>query len=448
MQANLDSLTQQLLDAAKSAGADSADALAVAGTSLSIDVLKGALEHAERSEGVDIGLRVMIGHRQANVSASDTSADTITEMAQRAVAMAREAPEDPTIGLADPSQYARGWDVAKLELADPSEEPAPEALEEDARIAEQAALGVEGVSQVQATSAGYGRTDIYLATSNGFGGGYGRTTRAVSLAAISGTSAEMEREFNGESRIFQSDLPSAEEIGRIAGERAAARKGAKQPPTGTYPVLFDERVSASIIGHLLGAINGSSIVRGSSFLRDKMGQQVLPEHLSIIEDPLRVRATGSRPFDGEGLATQRRALVENGVLNGWVLDLATARKLGMESTGNAGRGTGAPPSPGVSNMYLTPGDKTHADLMSDMGTGLLVTGLIGSTVNPNTGDYSRGASGFWVENGEIAYPVNECTIASNLIDMLLRIIPANDAEPHKSRQVPSLLIEGMTLAGG
>lgn len=447
MKAKLDSLTQQLLDAARKAGADNADALAVAGTSLSIDVLKGALEHAERSEGVDIGLRVMVGHRQANVSASDTSADTIEEMAQRAVAMAREAPEDPTIGLADPSQYARDWDLAALELADPSDEPAPDALEEDARVAEQAALGVEGVSQVQATSAGYGRTDIYLATSNGFAGGYGRTTRAVSLAAISGTGAEMEREFNGESRIFQTDLPSAEEIGRIAGERAAARKGAKQPPTGTYPVLFDERVSASIIGHLLGAINGASIVRGSSFLRDRMGQQVLPAHLSIIEDPLRVRATGSRPFDGEGLPTGCRALVENGVLNGWVLDLATARKLGLESTANAGRGTGAPPSPGVSNMFLTPGDKTHADLMSDMGTGLLVTGLIGSTVNPNTGDYSRGASGFWVENGEIAYPVNECTIASNLIDMLLRIIPANDAEPHKSRQVPSLLIEGMTLAG-
>ena len=447
MKAKLDSLTQQLLDAARKAGADNADALAVAGTSLSIDVLKGALEHAERSEGVDIGLRVMVGHRQANVSASDTSADTIEEMAQRAVAMAREAPEDPTIGLADPSQYARDWDLAALELADPSDEPAPDALEEDARVAEQAALGVEGVSQVQATSAGYGRTDIYLATSNGFAGGYGRTTRAVSLAAISGTGAEMEREFNGESRIFQTDLPSAEEIGRIAGERAAARKGAKQPPTGTYPVLFDERVSASIIGHLLGAINGTSIVRGSSFLRDRMSQQVLPAHLSIIEDPLRVRATGSRPFDGEGLPTGRRALVENGVLNGWVLDLATARKLGLESTANAGRGTGAPPSPGVSNMYLTPGEKTHADLMSDMGTGLLVTGLIGSTVNPNTGDYSRGASGFWVENGEIAYPVNECTIAGNLIDMLLRIIPANDAEPHKSRQVPSLLIEGMTLAG-
>jgi PmbA protein len=447
MTASLDTLAQQLLDAAKAAGAEAADALALSGTSLSIDVLKGRLEHAERSEGVDIGLRVMVGQRQANVSASDTSADTIAEMARRAVAMAREAPQDPTIGLADPSQFARDWDVAAMELADPSAEPAPEALEDDARTAEEAALAVEGVSQVQATSAGYGRTDIFLATSNGFAGGYGRTTRAVSLAAISGTGAEMEREFNGESRIFQSDLPSAAEIGRIAGERAAERRGSRQPHTGRYPVIFDERVSASIIGHLLTAINGSSIVRGSSFLRDRMGEVVLPEHLSLIEDPKRVRATGSRPFDGEGLPTGRRALVENGVLQGWVLDLATARKLGMESTANAARGTGGPPSPSVSNIALTQGDKSREELMAEIGTGLLVTGLIGATVNPNTGDYSRGASGFWIENGEIAYPVNECTIAGNLIDMLKRIVPANDAEAHKSRQVPSLLIEGLTLAG-
>jgi PmbA protein len=447
MKASLSDLTQQLLDAARQAGADSADAMAVSGTSLSIDVLKGTLEQAERSEGVDIGLRVMIGHRQANVSASDISADTIAEMAARAVAMAREAPEDPTIGLADPSQYATDWDIAALEIADDSPEPDPQALEEDARAAEAAALAVDGVSQVQGTSAGYGRTDIHLAMSNGFSGGYGRTTRAISLAAISGTGAEMERDFNGESRIFQADLPSAEEIGRIAGERAAARRGARQPHTGSYPVIFDERVSASIIGHLLSAINGSSIVRGSSFLRDKMGEQVLPAALSLIEDPHRVRATGSRPFDAEGLPTQDRALVENGILNGWILDLATARKLGLESTGNAGRGTGAPPSPGASNIRLTPGDKSREELMAEIGTGLLVTGLIGSTINPNTGDYSRGAFGFWIENGEIAYPVNECTVAGNLLDMLMRITPANDAELHKSRQVPSLLVEGMTLAG-
>ena len=447
MQASLDTLTQQLLDAAKRAGADRADAMAVQGTSLSIDVLKGALEHAERSEGIDIGLRVMVGDRQANVSASDVSEATIAQMAERAVAMAREAPEDATIRQADPAQLARDWDFAALEIMDPSAEPDPAALEADAIRAEAAALAVEGVTQVQSTSAGYGRTEIHMAFSNGFSGGYARTTRAISLAAISGAGPTMEREFNGESRIWQSDLPSAEEIGRIAGERAAARQGVRQPPTGRYPVIFDERVSASIIGHLLSAINGSSIVRGSSFLRDKLGQIVLPEHLSIVEDPHRPRATASRPFDGEGLPTQKRAWVENGVLTGWVTDLSTAAKLGLESTANAGRGTGSPPGPGVSNVTLTPGDVSPEQMMRDIGTGLLITGLIGSTVNMNTGDYSRGASGFWIENGEIAYPVNECTVAGDLNDMLKRIIPANDAEDHKSRRVPSLLIEGLTLAG-
>ncbi|GGD19976.1 TldD/PmbA family protein [Sinisalibacter lacisalsi] len=444
---SLERLTQHLLDAAKKAGADAADAIAVSGTSLSIDVLKGKLEHAERSEGVDIGLRVLIGRRQASVSASDTSAATIATMAERAVAMAREAPEDPTAGLADPSQLARDWDVAALQLEDPSPEPAPAELEDHARRAEAAALAVTGVSQVQSTSAGYGRRQIHLAASNGFSGGYGRTDRALSLAAISGTGPDMERDYNGESRLFQADLPSPEKIGRIAGERAAARAGAKKPPSGSFPVLFDERVSASLIGHLLVAINGSSIVRGSSFLRDRLGKQVLPEALSLIEDPHRPRISGSRPFDGEGLPTSRRAIVENGILTGWTLDLATARKLGMESTANAARGTSAPPSPSVSNVALTQGTASRDDLLRDMGTGLLVTSLIGSTVNPNTGDYSRGASGFWVENGVITYPVNECTIAGNLIDMLLKLIPANDAEPHKSRMVPSLLVEGLTLAG-
>jgi len=443
----LESLTQQLLDAAKKAGADAADAIAVSGTSLSIDVLNGKLEHAERSEGIDIGLRVLIGQRQANVSASDTSADTIVTMAERAVAMAREAPDDPTAGLADPSQLASGWDLAALELEDPTQEPAPAALEDDACRAEAAALAVDGVSQVQSTSAGYGRREIHLAATNGFSGGYGRTDRAISLAAISGTGAEMERDYNGESRMFQADLPSAEEIGRIAGERAAARAGAKKPPTGSFPVLFDERVSASLMGHLIMAVNGSSIVRGSSFLRDHLGKQVLPEGLWLIEDPHRPRISGSRPFDGEGLPTARRAIIEDGVLTGWTLDLATARKLGLESTGNAARGTSAPPSPSVSNATLTQGVQSREDLLRDMGTGLLVTSLIGSTVNPNTGDYSRGAGGFWVENGEIAYPVNECTIAGNLIDMFMRLIPANDAQAHRSRMVPSLLVEGLTLAG-
>ncbi|RME16780.1 MAG: TldD/PmbA family protein [Alphaproteobacteria bacterium] len=447
MQVSLDSLAGQMLEAARAAGADSADAIAVSGTSISIDVLHGKLEHAERSEGVEIGLRVLIGQRQACVSASDTSAETIAAMAEHAVAMAREAPEDPYIGLADPDQLAQSWDLGALELEDPSPEPAPAELEDHARRAEAAALAVAGVSQVQSTSAGYGRQQIHLAASNGFSGGYARTSRALSLAAISGTGAGMERDFNAESRVFQADLPSPEEIGRIAGERAVARAGASQPPTGTFPVLFDERVAASLIGHLLMAVNGSAIVRGSSFLRDHLGKPVLPEGLSLIEEPHRARISGSRPFDAEGLPTRRRAIVENGILKGWTLDLATARKLGMESTANATRGTSAPPSPATGNVTLTEGKRSREELMRDMGTGLLVTSLIGSTINPNTGDYSRGAAGFWVENGEIVRPVNECTIAGNLIDMLARIIPANDARPHCSHRVPSLLVEGMVLAG-
>lgn len=447
MPENLQSLTDRLLSAAKRAGADTADALAVHGTSLSIDVLKGKLEHAERSEGVDIGLRVLIGKRQAVVSASDTSEETIETMAERAVAMAREAPEDATVGLADPDQFARDWDVEALQLSDPSPEPEPSALEADAQLAEAAALAVPGVSQVQGTSAGYGRQAIHFATSNGFSGGYGRTNRALSLAAISGTGADMERDFNGESRTFQADLPGSEEIGRIAGERAASRAGARKPPTGAFPVVFDERVSTSLIGHLLMAVNGSSIVRGASFLRDKLGEVILPENLSLIEDPHRARISGSRPFDGEGLPTARRVIIENGVLTGWTLDLATGRKLDMPSTASAARGTSSPPSPTVSNVALTQGTKSRDDLLRDIGTGLLVTALIGSTVNPNTGDYSRGAAGFWIENGEIAFPVNECTVAGNLIDMFRTLIPANDAEAHKSRMVPSLLVEGLTLAG-
>lgn len=447
MSESLRVLCDDLLAAAKRAGADAADTIALAGTSVSIDVRAGALEQAERSEGADIGLRVFVGQRQANVSASDTRPETLAEMAERAVAMAREAPADPYAGLADPEQLVRDPDIAALELADPAPEPAPETLRDDALTAEAAAMAVNGVTQVQGAHAGYGRTDVWLAATNGFSNGYTRTQRSLSAVAIAGTGTGMERDHDGDSRIFQDDLRSAEEIGRIAGERAVAALGARKPPTGRYPVMYDERISASLIGHLLSASNGASIARGASWLRDALGQQVLPAHLSLIEDPHRPRATASRPFDAEGLPTRRRAIVENGVLTGWTLDLATGRKLGMPSTGNAARGTSSPPSPSTWNVALTQGDRTHEDLLRDMGTGLLVTSMIGSTINPNTGDYSRGASGFWVENGEIAYPVNECTVAGNLRDMLMSIVPGNDARPWLSRVVPSLLVEGMTLAG-
>lgn len=448
MSNTLENLGQQLLDAARAAGAEAADAMVVEGTSLSIDVLHGKLEHAERAEGIDLGLRVMIGQRQANVSASDHAPETIVTMAERAVAMAREAPEDATIGLADATDLASGWDLEALELADPAAEPAPAELEEDARCAEAAALDVAGVAQVQAASAGYGRNRLHLAASNGFAGGYGRTSRSISAVAISGTGANMERDYMGEGRTFQADLPAPDWIGREAGLRAVARSGAKQPPTGTYPVVFDERISASLIGHLLAAINGATIVRGGSWLRDALGEKVLPEALSLTEQPHRARIAGSRPFDGEGLATRDRLIIDNGVLTGWVLDLATGRKLGMKSTANAARGTSSPPTPSVSNVTLTQGNMSREQLLSGMGTGLLVTSMIGSTINPTTGEYSRGAAGFWVENGELTYPVNECTIAGNLRDMLGRIEPANDAQDHHSRRIPSLLIEGMVLAGG
>lgn len=440
-------LCQALLKAAKDAGADTADAMLVRGTSVSVDVRAGALEQAERSEASDVGLRVFLGKRSAIVSSGDTRPATLTAMAERAVAMAREAPEDPYAGLADPDQIATSWNTGELELVDPADEPAPEELQHDALTAETAAMAVKGVSQVQSANASYGQNEVFLAASNGFAGGYGRTSRSNSCVAIAGTGTGMERDYDGDSRSFQCDLRTPEEIGATAGQRTVERLGARKPATGTYSVLFDERISSSLIGHLLAAANGASVARGSSWLKDSLGKPVLPDHLSLVEDPHRPRVGGSRPFDAEGLPTEKRTIVENGVLTGWTLDLSSARKLGLATTGNAARGVSGPPSPSIWNVALTEGHASRADLLRDMGSGLLVTSMIGSTINPNTGDYSRGASGFWIENGEIAYPVNECTIAGNLHDMLRRIIPANDARHYLSRVVPSLMIEGMTLAG-
>lgn len=443
----LENLTQKLLDAAKRAGADAADAMAVQGTSQSIEVRGGVLEQAERAEGIDIGLRVFLGQRSASVSASDMKDSTIAEMANRAVAMAGEAPEDPYCGLADPDQIGVELDISSLELSDPTPEPSPAALQEDAARAEAAAFENPNVSQVESASAGYSARTVHLAATNGFSGGYHRTDRGLSCVAICGTGTEMERDYDGDSRIFQSDLRGPEDIGARAAVRAVERVGARKPPTGTYPVLFDERISTSLIGHLLVAANGSSIARGASWLRDAMGAQILPEGLTLHENPHRPRATGSRPFDAEGLPTRARDIVADGVLTGWTLDLATARKLGMTSTANAARGTSAAPSPSTWNVHLTQSTQSRDALIKDMGTGLLVTSMIGSTINPNTGDYSRGAAGLWVENGEITHAVNECTIAGNLRVMLRQIVPANDARPHLSRVVPSLLVPGMTLAG-
>lgn len=444
---NLSDLTEALLAAAKKAGADAADAIATDGQSLSIDVRNGALEHAERAEGVEIGLRVLIGQKQACVAASDISADTIAEVAARAVAMAELAPEDPHVGLADPAQIAKDWNADQLDLVDASDDPAPSDLQAAAAEAEAVALNTPGISQSETAAASFSRTRMHLAASNGFSGGYSRTSHGLFCVAITGEGTGMERDYAGESRVYRADLPTPQEIGALAAERTLARAGSRKPPTGAFPVLYDERIASGLIGHLLQAANGASVARGGSWLRDRLGEQVLPKGLSIVEDPHRPRVSGSKPFDAEGLATTKRRIVDDGVLMGWTLDLATARKLGMASTASAARGPSGPPSPSLTNIELTLGQKTRDDLLADMGKGLLVTSLIGSTINPTTGDYSRGASGFWVENGEITYPVNECTIAGNLHDMLRAILPANDARPHLSRVVPSLLVEGMTIAG-
>ena len=447
MDKTTETLTHRLLDAAKAAGADAADAIAVSSTSLNVDVREGALEQAERAESLDLGLRVFVGQQQAIVSSSNDAQATIDMMAERAVAMAREAPIDPYSGLADPSELAQNRDAAALELFDPSEEPDADTLKQDALAAEAAALAAEGVSQVQQASAAYGARDIHMAATNGFSGGYRRTDKGISCVAIAGTGLDMERDYSGDSRIFQSDMRSPMDIGEEAAERVLARRGARKPPTGHFPVLFDERISSSLIGHLLMAVNGASVARGSSWLRDAMGETVLPAGIDLIEDPSRPRAASSRPFDAEGLQTSKRAIVKDGVLQSWTLDLANARKLGLTSTANAVRGPGSTPSPATWNVALTQGEATREDLLKQMGTGLLVTSMIGSTINPNTGDYSRGAAGHWVENGEITYAVNECTIASNLREMLASLIPANDARTHLTRVVPSLLVDGMTLAG-
>lgn len=446
--ASLRSLTESLLGAAKRAGATDADAIALRAAVTGVDVRNGQLEQAERADGVEIGLRVLIGQRQACVSASETRPETITEMAERAVAMARETPSDDSIGLADPQILADGTGADALELEEPgTDEPSPAALQERALRAEAAALAVPGVSMAESASASFMRRAIWLATSNGFSGGYRRSQHAISTIAIAGEGTGMERDWAAEQRVWAADMPEPEAIGRLAGERTAARIGARQPPTAAVPVLFDQRVSATLIGHLLSAINGTSIARGASWLHDAMDEPVLPAALTLTDDPHRPRFPGSRPFDGEGLPTTRRALVADGVLRSWVLDLSTGRKLGLPSTGNAARGTSAPPSPSASNVVLTPGSDSPEALIASMGRGLIVTSMLGASVNPTTGDYSRGAAGFWVEDGRIAFPVNECTIAGNLREMLMRMIPANDPPAWRGMAIPSLLVEGMTVAG-
>ncbi|HXP04361.1 MAG TPA: TldD/PmbA family protein [Stellaceae bacterium] len=437
-------LLQDLIAKAKKAGADTADAVAIAGASLSHTRRLGKTEKLERSEAQDLGLRVLIGKQQAMVSSSDRAPATLDELVERAVAMARAIPEDPFCGLADPDQITHHW--PELDIFDPSE-PTAETLIERARAAEEAALAVVGITNSEGADAGWGRSRVALVASNGFAGSYAGSSCGVSASVIAGTGTGMERDYDFASAVYGSDLRSAEEIGREAGQRAVRRLGARKMPTGKFPVVFDPRVSRSFLSHLLGAISGPSIARGTSFLKDKLGERIFPEAITLIEDPHKQRGQRSRPFDGEGIANQRRALVDKGVLTTWLLDLRSARQLKMATTGHAARGTASPPTPAATNVWIEPGSQSPQELYADIKSGLYVTELMGMGVNGVTGDYSRGASGFWIENGAIAFPVSEMTVAGNLKDMFARMVAANDLEFRTGADAPTLRIDDLTVAG-
>ena len=443
-QSALVDLADRLVAAARRAGADTADAVAVRSISLSVDVRDGAVEESQRSEGDDVGLRVLVGHKQAAISTNDLRTDGLDALAERAVAMARAAPDDKFAGLADPALLARAF--PDLDLLDP-DMPSVDVLEQRAQQAEAAALGVAGVAKSGGASASAGIGGMVLVTSTGFHGATIGSRHSISMAAIAGSGTGMEQDYDFTSTLHASDLGNAGEIGRNAGERAVKRLNPRKVATRRVPVVFDTRISGSLVGHVASAANGASIARKTSFLREKLGQKILAAGIDIIDDPLRHRGQRSRAFDAEGVATASLKLVEDGVLKTWLLDCATARELDLKTTGHAQRGVSSVPSPGPSNLYMAAGKQSPAELIADIEDGFFITDLIGSGVNMVTGDYSRGASGFWIENGELTYAVSEVTIAGHLSEMFASLAPANDLTFRYGTNAPTLRVEGLTVAG-
>ena len=431
-----------LMDLALKAGADAADAVVVRGRSQSVNVRLGKVEGTESSESDDFSLRVFVGKRVASVSANPGF--DLKVLAERAVAMAKASPEDPYASLADENDLARTW--PDLELFDATTVGAEE-LTAAALEAEEAALAVEGVSNSGGSGASSGMGGLVLVTSHGFEGAYSASRFGRSVSVIAGEGTRMERDYDFDSRLYFADLRAAAEIGREAAERTVRRINPRQVPTAKdVTVVFEPRMARGLVGHIAGAINGAAVARKTSFLRDRMGKQVLKAGLSVTDDPLIVRGSSSRPFDGEGVRGERLVMIEDGVLQQWFLSTSTGRELGLSTNGRGVRG-GTSVSPASTNLALEPGDIAPEDLIRSIGTGLYVTELIGQGVNMVTGEYSRGASGFWIENGEIAFPVSEVTIASNLKDMFLRLTPANDIDRKFGVAAPTIAIEGMTLAG-
>jgi PmbA protein len=437
-------LLHDLIARARRAGADAADALYYEGVSLSHARRLGKTEKLERSEGHDLGLRVLIGRRQAVVSSNDRDPRALEELVERAVAMARTVPEDPYCGLAEPAQIAQDWPA--LDMLDEAE-PSAETLIERARAAEEAAMAVPGVTNSEGAEAGWSRSSVALAASNGFAGGYAGSGHSVSVAVLGEGPNGMERDYDFASAVYASDLRDPAMIGKTAGERTVQRLGARKMPTCRCPVVFDPRVARGLISHLLGPISGPSIARGTSFLKDKLGERIFPAAITIIDDPHRQRGLRSKPFDGEGVANRRWALIDQGVLTTWLLDLRSARQLGLRTTGHAARGTAGPPAPAATNVWIEKGALSPKALIADIASGFYVTEMMGMGVNGVTGDYSRGAAGFWIENGEIAFPVSEMTVAGNLKDMFARLVAADDLEFKAGVDAPTLRIDDLTVAG-
>ncbi len=434
----------QLIKASRAAGADAADALFVESVASSISYRLGKLEDAERAEANDLGLRVFVGQKVAFVSSTDFSRDALAQLPERAVAMARLAPEDKYAGLAPRERLASQF--PSLDLED-SDEPSTEALVALARDSEGAAMAVPGVTNSEGGGASFSRTAITLATSAGFFGSYAGTSHGISVVVLAGEGTAMERDYDQASARHKSDLRTAADIGRSAGERAVRRLNPRKVKSQAVPIVYDPRVAGGLLGHFAGAISGASIARGVSFLKDLLGKEVFPTSVTIVDDPHRIRGLRSKPFDGEGVANRRRNLVDRGVLSTWLLDCASAKQLGLSTTGHASRGTGGPPSPSATNLYLEAGTLSPEALIADIKEGFYVTELIGMGVNSVTGDYSRGAAGFWIQNGAIAYPASEITIAGNLKDMFRNLTAAHDLEFRYGINAPTLRVEGMTVAG-
>ena len=438
------SLLEDLIRKAKAAGAESADAVYFDSISLSHAQRLGAPERLEREESQEVGLRAVIGKRQAIVSSTDLGADSLSELVERVVAMARAVPEDPFCGLAEAGELAET--IPDLDILD-AEEPPAAVLIERAKACEDAARAVAGVTNSEGAEAGWNRTRIALAASNGFAGSYARSSHSVGVSVVAGEGLGMESDYEFSTAVYGAELEDPEKVGRTAGERAVRRLGASKPETEKLPVVYDPRVSMGLLRHLAGAIAGPAIARGTSFLKDRLGEAVFAAGIDIIDDPHRPHGLGSKPFDAEGLANRRLKVVENGVLNTWILDLRSARQLGLKSTGHAARGTSSPPSPSTSNLYMAPGTVSPEALMADIDKGFYVTSLMGMGINGVTGDYSRGAGGFRIEKGELTTPISEATVAGNLKDMFRNLTPADDLVFKYGTNAPTLRIDGMTLAG-